>query len=62
MTSREDNIEKEDRRERYERRRGQDYVGHDSTPPKKRKEPYKRENFNRSHQWDEDEDEEWFDE
>lgn len=59
MKPREDDIEKEDRRERFERRRGQGHADSDFIPPRKRREPYKREHFTQDDSWDEDD--EWFD-
>lgn len=58
MTSREDKAEREDRQERYERRRGHNPIGHDASPPRKRREPYKRESFSPD---EEDLEDEWID-
>ncbi len=59
MRPREDNVDKEDRQGRYDRRRGYDHNNQDFTPPpKKRQEPYKRERLTYD-DWDEEDD--WFD-
>ena len=60
MKQRDDSVEKEDRRERYERRRGQTPIGAGPTPPRKRRAPYKREHVN--YAWDDDEFEDKLDE
>jgi len=54
-----DDTDREDRRERYERRHGQPQkLTNDQ--PKKRRDPYKRQQLNFNTGWDEDDDE-WFD-
>jgi len=58
MTPRDDKVEKEDRRERYERRKGQPAQGSESSPPRKRREPYDRNQF-RDTSWDDDLEDDW---
>lgn len=55
-----DDFDKDNRRERYQRKRGKapTSISHDS--PKKRRTPYKREQINYDQAWEEDLDE-WFD-
>lgn len=60
MTQDED-IEKDDRRERYQRRRGRAHGGLQDDSPRRRRAPYKREQVDYDHYLQEEElEDEWF--
>lgn len=60
MNSRTEPNEKQDRQERYERRRSQEHIGAlDDSPRRRRAAPYKRDRRSSYDNWEE---EEWLDE